>query len=75
MSFVVRTMGWEEDANHKSMLHREEPLKKSHPRKSGWVAGMKEDIGWHGPRLEALPVGRYFLGTGYRSSPCHIYTT
>ena len=24
--FVVRTMGWEKDANHKSMLHREEPL-------------------------------------------------
>ncbi|MGD0820689.1 MAG: hypothetical protein ABSA71_08080 [Desulfomonilia bacterium] len=35
VSFVVRTMGWEEDANHESMLHREEPLKKSHLRESG----------------------------------------
>ncbi len=26
VSFVVRTMGWEKDANHKSMLHREEPF-------------------------------------------------
>jgi hypothetical protein len=23
--FVVRTMGWEKDANHRSMLHGDEP--------------------------------------------------
>ena len=25
VSFVVRTMSWKNEANHKSMLHREEP--------------------------------------------------
>jgi hypothetical protein len=35
VSFVVRIMGWEEDANHKSMPHREEPEMRQERREVG----------------------------------------
>jgi hypothetical protein len=35
VSFVVRIMGWEEDANHKSMPYREEPEMRQERREVG----------------------------------------